>query len=76
MAGLLFQSWQAREHRDIAGRPPNVRWREAKHIRRRLIEPNEPEVAPNDDDGDGNGIKGVDRVGRGCVCGPVLLAAH
>ena len=30
LAALLFQAGQASENRDIAGRPTNVRWREAE----------------------------------------------
>src|SRR5712691_7559111 len=64
LAALLFQTGQAGEHRDIAGRPINVRWREAKHTRRRLIEADEHKVASQHDDGNINGIKDVGRIGR------------
>ena len=54
---MLFQAGQASEHRDIAGRPTNVRWGEAEHIRRCLIEARDDKVASHDDDGNFNGIK-------------------
>ena len=72
LAALLFQAGQAGEHRDIAGRPTNVRWREAKHTRRRLIEADEHKVASQHDDGNINGIKDVDRIRRRRVCGRVV----
>src|SRR6266571_5145200 len=59
LAALLFQTGQAGEHRDITGRPTHVRWREAKHTRRRLIEADEHKVASQHDDGNINGIKDV-----------------
>ena len=64
LAALLFQTGQAGEHRDIAGRPTNVRWREAKHTRRRFIEADEHKVASQHDDGNIDGIKDVDEIGR------------
>src|SRR2546430_9857820 len=46
--------------------------REAKHARRRLIEANEHKVASQHDDGNINGIKDADRIGRRRVCGRVV----
>jgi hypothetical protein len=66
---------QASEKWDIAGRPAKVGWREAKHIRRRLIEARDHEVAPQDDDGNFKGIEDVDQIGSGRVCGSVVTAA-
>src|SRR6266699_3698231 len=63
LAALLFQTERAGEHRDIAGRPTNVRWREAKHAPRRLIETHEDKVASQHDDGNIDGIKDVDEIG-------------
>jgi hypothetical protein len=57
---LFFETGNTGEHRDIAGRPTNVGWREAKHIRRWLIEPNEHKVASQDDDGNINSVEDAD----------------
>jgi hypothetical protein len=65
---------QASEKRDVARRPANVGWREAKHIRRRLIEARDHEVAPQDDDGNFDGIEDIDQIGRSRVCGSVAAA--
>src|SRR5207248_3389634 len=73
LAALLFQAGEARERRDIAGRPTNVRWREAEHIRRRLIEASDHEIASHDDDGNVNGIEDVDQIGRSRVGGRVSI---
>src|SRR5262249_50439696 len=69
LAALLFQAGHAGEHRDIAGRPTNVRWQEAKQVRPRLIEAGDPKVASHDNDGNFNGIKDVDQIRR---CGRVV----
>ena len=45
-----------------------------KHIRRRLIEARDHEVASQDDDGNFNGIEDVDQIGRSRVCGRVVTA--
>ena len=74
LTALLFQTGQASENRDIAGRPANVGWREAKHIRRRLIEARDHEVASQDDDGNFNGIEDIDQIGRSRVRGRVVTA--
>jgi hypothetical protein len=74
LAALLFQTGQATENRNIAGRPANVRWREAKHIRRRLVEAPDHEVASQDDDGNFNGIEDIEQIGRHRVCGRVVAA--
>jgi hypothetical protein len=63
---------QASENRDIAGRPTNVGWREPKHIRRRLIEARDHEVASQDDDGYFNGIEDIDQIGRSRIRGSVV----
>ena len=71
-AALLFQTRQAGEARDIAWRPTNVRWGEPKHIRRRLVEACDHEVASQDDDRNFNGVKDVDQIGRSRVCGRIV----
>jgi hypothetical protein len=74
LAALHFQTGQASENRDIAGRPANVRRREAKYIRRRLIEARDHEIASQDDDGKFNGIEDIDQIGRSRVPGRVITA--
>jgi len=60
LAALLFETGQASERRDVGGHPTDVGWREAKHIRRRLIEPDQNKVASQDDNGKIKGIKDID----------------
>ena len=74
LAALHFQTGQASENRNIAGSPANVRRREAKQIRRRLIEACDHEIASQDDDGNFNGIEDTDQIGRSRVRGRVVTA--
>src|SRR5579871_496120 len=69
LVALLFQAGQAGEHRDIAGCPSNVRLREAKRLRPRLIEIGDSKVASKSDNRNFNGIKDVNEVGRIHTCG-------
>ncbi|HEX9084472.1 MAG TPA: hypothetical protein VF836_07020 [Gemmatimonadaceae bacterium] len=64
---MLFQAWTAGEHRNIAGRPTDVRRRKAKYIRRRSVEAGDAEVSSQDNDGNFNGIKDVNEISRGRV---------
>ena len=72
LAALLFQTGHASENRDIARRPTNVGRREAKHVRRRLIEARDHEVASQGDDRNFNGVEDIDQICRGRVRGPVV----
>src|SRR5262249_5209100 len=72
LAALLFQTGHAGENRDVARRPTNVGTGEAKHIRRRLIEARDHEVASHNDDGNFNSVEDVDQICRRRVRGPVV----
>ncbi len=74
LATLLFQAGQSSEHRDIAGRPTNVGWREAEHVRGRFVEAGNPEVSLHQDDGNFHGIEDVDQIGRSRACSRVVTS--
>ena len=72
LAVSLLQTGQARQHRDIARRPTSVRRREAKRIRRRLVEARDREVALQCDDRNFNGVEDVDQIRRTRACGRLV----